>query len=65
MKKNQKYSKEETCPSGRRVYQAIEIWQESRGTQVEFCERERIPVSSFYHWVKRYNQEREMMSLYL
>jgi hypothetical protein len=29
MKKNQKYSKEEACPSGRRVYLAVEIWQES------------------------------------
>ncbi len=39
----------------------IEIWQESGVTQAEFCEREKIPVSSFYHWVKKYNQEREMV----
>jgi hypothetical protein len=58
MRKNQKYSKEE-------MYVAIEIWQESGVTQAEFCDRENIPVSSFYHWVKKYNQEREMISLYL
>lgn len=58
MRKNQKYSKEE-------MYLAIEIWQESGVTQAEFCERENIPVSSFYHWVQKYKKEQESISLYL
>lgn len=47
------------------MYLAIEIWQESRITQAEFCERENIPVSSFYHWVQKYKNEQESISLYL
>jgi hypothetical protein len=58
MRKDQKYSKEE-------MYLAIEIWHESGLTQAEFCKQEKIPGSSFYHWVKKYKKEKEMINLYL
>jgi len=52
MRKNQKYSREE-------MYLAIEIWQESGLTKTEFCKREGIPVTSFIHWVKKFNREKD------
>ena len=52
MRKNQKYSREE-------MYLAIEIWQESGLTKTEFCKREGLPVTSFIHWVQKFNREKD------
>lgn len=53
MRKNQKYSKEET-------YLAIELWQESGLSKVKFCSREKLSVKTFSYWLRKYRQEKEL-----
>jgi transposase-like protein len=50
MRKNQKYSKEE-------MYLAIELWEESGLTQVNFCSREKLSVKTFSYWYRKYKKE--------
>ncbi|MBW6537741.1 MAG: hypothetical protein K0B11_22215 [Mariniphaga sp.] len=50
------YSKEETCPPGRRVYLAIEFWQESGLYQSKFCSRENLSVKTFSYWYRKYKK---------
>jgi transposase-like protein len=50
MRKNQKYSKEE-------MYLAIELWQESGLSQVQFCSRENLSVKTFSYWYRKYKNE--------
>ena len=51
MRKNQKYSKEE-------MYLAIELWHESRLSQVKFCSREKLSVKTFSYWLRKYRKEK-------
>ncbi len=58
MQKNQKYSKDETCPFGRQEYLTIELWQESGLSQSKFCVRENLSVKTFSYWYKKYKKEK-------
>lgn len=51
MKKNQKYTQEE-------MYLAIELWQESGLSQELFCKREKISISTFSYWLRKYRKEK-------
>jgi len=42
------------------MYQAIELWQESRLSQVKFCSRENISVATFGYWLRKYREEKEL-----
>lgn len=51
MRKNQKYNKEQ-------MYLAIEKWQASGLTQLQFCKREDLSKSTFGYWLKKYRKEK-------
>jgi len=57
MRKNQKYRKEETCPSSRHVYPAIELSQESGLPQAMFCSIENQSIRIFSYWLRKYRKE--------
>ena len=40
------------------MYLAIELWQESGLTQVKFCSREKLSVTTFSYWLKKYRKEK-------
>ncbi len=49
MKKNQKYNKENIFPM-------IESWQESKQSQAKFCKDNKLSISSFQYWLKKYKE---------
>ena len=52
------YSKEETCPSGRRVYLAIELWQENGLFQSKNCFLEKLSMKTFSYCYRKYKKEK-------
>ena len=40
------------------MYQAIELWQESRLSQVKFCSRESLSVATLGYWLRKYREEK-------
>jgi transposase-like protein len=51
MRKNQKYSNEQK-------HLAIEKWQASGLTQLQFCKREKLSKSTFSYWLRKYKKEK-------
>ena len=52
MRKNQKSTKE-------KMFQAIETWQESGQTKKLFCKNKKYSKSTFYYWLKKYQEEKQ------
>jgi hypothetical protein len=40
------------------IFRIIELWQESRISQKEFCKREKIGYHTFKYWHKKYKDEK-------
>jgi len=42
-----------------KMFLLIEQWEESRMSQVEFCQSRKIPKSTFYYWRKKHKEGKE------
>jgi transposase len=51
MKRNQKHSKENIFP-------VIEAWQEGGQSQAKFCKENKLSISTFQYWLKKYRETR-------
>jgi len=50
MEEKRRYSQEE-------ISLAIELWQESGLTQIQFCDREKLSAKTFSRWLKKYREK--------
>jgi hypothetical protein len=51
MKKNQKYNRENIFP-------IIAAWQQSKQSQAKFCKENKLGISTFQYWLKKYKESR-------
>lgn len=51
MKKNQKYNRENIFP-------IIAAWEQSKQSQAKFCKDNKLSISTFQYWLKKYKESR-------
>jgi hypothetical protein len=55
MKKNQKYNSDKMFP-------VIERWQGSNQSQHKFCKEQKLSISTFQYWLKKYKNRQDGLS---